>query len=68
MAIPTKTHWTVAGVTIMISVALLCVFRVFCPPLKELMPMLGLDWAEAMGGVVGLVGLLCWLIDLSTLP
>jgi hypothetical protein len=52
----------------MISVALLCVLTVFCPPLEELMPMLGLDWAEAMGGAVGLVGLLCWLIDLSPSP
>ena len=52
----------------MISVALLCVLSVFCPPLEELMPMLGLGWAEAMGGVVGLVGLLCWLIDLAPSP
>ena len=68
MATPTKTHRTVAGVTIMISAALLCVLSVFCPPLEELMPMLGLGWAEAMGGVVGLVGLLCWLIDLAPSP
>jgi hypothetical protein len=59
------THWNAAGTTMLISIPLLCVLSAFCPPLEELMPILGLDRAEAIGGMVGLMGVLCCLIDLS---
>jgi hypothetical protein len=52
-------------ISFLISLPLLFVLDWFCPPLQEIAPIFGLGWGEAMGGMVGLIGFLCWVIDLG---